>query len=341
MFKKTVTLLGIFSFIFFADLKAQLPETVKAETLEGTTDMNEISLMDHSFIGTIGRSPAVLNGPADNSWWSMINIRHRTGNAVSDRDYWGTQIAIGMTGFNDRMFFRGQYNGAWLTWQEVYTAATVRVRINNAIDDGVSPLQVNGNTTGATFIAKQNAGPSGNVLFSLNNAQGIARFGIGYTTIEGGGNIGSDFAIYSYSDAGTYLRSNLVISRATGNVGIGTANPQERLSVDGTVLAKKVKVSTAAANWPDYVFHKSYQLPSLYEIENFISQHQHLPGIPSAADIAENGQDLGDMDRKLLQKIEELTLYIINQQKQLEEQKKAQDAQQAEIARLRSLLESK
>lgn len=102
-----------------------------------------------------------------------------------------------------------------------------------------------------------------------------------------------------------------------GDVGIGTMNPQAKLAVNGTVLAKRVKVSVAAESWPDFVFNKNYVLPSLQEVENYISEHQHLPDMPAAAEVAKDGHDLGEMNRKLLQKVEELTLYIIDLQKRI------------------------
>lgn len=111
--------------------------------------------------------------------------------------------------------------------------------------------------------------------------------------------------------------TNLFHVGVNGNVGIGTSNPQAKLAVKGTVLAQRVKVSVAAAEWPDYVFSKNYTLPSLQEVENYINQHQHLPDMPAAAEVAKDGQDLGEMNRKLVQKVEELTLYIIDLQKRI------------------------
>lgn len=102
-----------------------------------------------------------------------------------------------------------------------------------------------------------------------------------------------------------------------GNVGIGTTNPHEKLSVNGTVLANKVKVSILSTDWSDYVFNKNYKLPTLEETEKFIKRNQHLPGIPSAKEIEKNGLDLGDSHALLLKKIEELTLLIIQQNKRI------------------------
>ncbi|MEX0274648.1 MAG: Ig-like domain-containing protein [Flavobacteriaceae bacterium] len=96
-----------------------------------------------------------------------------------------------------------------------------------------------------------------------------------------------------------------------GNVGIGTSTPGDyRLAVNGDVRAKRVKVE--ATNWPDYVFTEDYDLPTLESVKKHIAKKGHLPNIPSAQDVQAHGLDLGDMNRLLLEKIEELTLYIID-----------------------------
>ncbi|TDS20880.1 concanavalin A-like lectin/glucanase superfamily protein [Maribacter caenipelagi] len=104
----------------------------------------------------------------------------------------------------------------------------------------------------------------------------------------------------------------------TGNVGIGTITPGNyELAVNGEIRAKEVKVETA--NWPDYVFEKVYALPSLEEVQEHIAQKGHLPNIPSAKEIESNGLELGEMNRLLLEKIEEIMLYTIQQQKEIDE----------------------
>lgn len=109
----------------------------------------------------------------------------------------------------------------------------------------------------------------------------------------------------------------LVTVKANGSMGIGTSNPgTSKLAVEGTIAARKVKV-TQASPWPDYVFEHDYQLPPLQTVETFIKENKHLPGVPSATEITENGQDLGEMNTVLLEKIEELTLHMIRMEKEL------------------------
>jgi hypothetical protein len=113
-------------------------------------------------------------------------------------------------------------------------------------------------------------------------------------------------------------------------VGIGTTSPGSyKLAVEGTIGARRIKVTQAA--WADYVFDSAYQLTSLQEVEQFVQQNKHLPDVPSAAAIKKEGLDLGDNQAVLLRKIEELTLYIIEQNKRLEVQKQAIESQKQQL----------
>lgn len=151
-----------------------------------------------------------------------------------------------------------------------------------------------------------------------------------------------NFAIYDYGGtAGAGGGYRFFIHGATGNVGIGSgiAVPQARLDVQNGVvrignvttpagyklyvetgiLTEKIKVALkGSAQWADYVFEKNYRLNSLEEVEAFVHKHKHLPGIPSSAELVQNGLNLGDMQAKQMEKIEELTLYMIELKKQVE-----------------------
>ena len=108
------------------------------------------------------------------------------------------------------------------------------------------------------------------------------------------------------------------IIKGSGNVGIGVLNPQNKLDVNGLVHAKEVKVDLNG--WADFVFKKDYHLPTLEEVEKHIFEKGHLPDVPSEKEVLENGLTLGGNQKLLLQKIEELTLYSIEQNKNLKEQ---------------------
>ena len=104
-----------------------------------------------------------------------------------------------------------------------------------------------------------------------------------------------------------------------GDLGIGTTDTKGfKLGVNGKIAATEVKVALYD-NWPDYVFDNEYTLPTLKEVESHIMEKGHLEDIPSAVEVAENGIMLGSMNAKLLQKIEELTLYTIAQEKEIED----------------------
>jgi len=128
----------------------------------------------------------------------------------------------------------------------------------------------------------------------------------------------------------------------TGKVGIGTPltnNPNNySLAVNGTIGAKDVRVEKSSATWPDYVFDKSYDLPSLKELENYIQQHKHLADVPSAKTVEEKGYSLNEMDVILLKKVEELSLYIIQQQKEIQHHQNEMDQQRKEIDMLKKKL---
>jgi hypothetical protein len=95
-----------------------------------------------------------------------------------------------------------------------------------------------------------------------------------------------------------------------GNVGIGTATPSSLLDVSGTITAKEIIVSGNAV--PDYVFAPGYRNRPLREVAAYIQQNHHLPGMPSAEEAEQSGLSVGDMQKKMLEKIEELTLHMID-----------------------------
>lgn len=137
------------------------------------------------------------------------------------------------------------------------------------------------------------------------------------------------FGIWKYGDNATMLP--VIALTDAQSVGIGTTDPGPyKLAVEGWLGARKIKV-TAANPWSDYVFDNDYRLWTLAEVEKYISDHKHLPDIPSAAEVAKDGIDVGENQALLLKKIEELTLYMIDQNKRTEAQERQIDEQNKKI----------
>ena len=153
-----------------------------------------------------------------------------------------------------------------------------------------------------------NDSPANDFVFEIGRYQGH------------GSNVGTGTEVFRLGYDKAYIR---------GNVGIGTSSPGSfKLAVNGTIRAKEIRVNTG---WSDFVFEEDYRLPTLSEVESHIKEKKHLPGIPSAAEVETEGVELGVISSKLLQKVEELTLYVIAQEKQIAEQ-------QARIEMLEKLL---
>lgn len=157
----------------------------------------------------------------------------------------------------------------------------------------------------------------GNNIVGTFLGAGGAQFGIVGTTSN------HDLTFY------TNLKENMRLT-SNGNVGIGTQNPLEKLSVNGKILCTAIKVAEVA-NWPDYVFKSDYQMPSLAELKLYIDKHQHLPEFPSEREVAKEGVDLGEMNKLLVKKVEELTLYLLEKDKQVKEQDEKLNELQAYI----------
>lgn len=148
-----------------------------------------------------------------------------------------------------------------------------------------------------------------------------------------------NFSFTGYAQSSTFLivTDNVVTNVQTfsstdlisiqGNVGIGTIYTGiHKLAVEGSIGARRVRVNPTG--WADFVFEEDYELPALGEVEGYIKANKHLPDVPTAEEVEKEGVDLGEMNKKLLQKVEELTLYMIEQQKQLKSQQEQINALQ-------------
>ena len=135
------------------------------------------------------------------------------------------------------------------------------------------------------------------------------------------------FAIGSGKTTDSQFTNPFFTINVSGNVGIGRPDPYYKLDVVGTIRAHEVRINTNTG--ADFVFDENYTLKTLDEVHSFIKTNRRLPEIPAATDMIENGLDIGEFQIKLLQKIEELTLYVIEQNKQLK-------LQQEEINKLKN-----
>jgi len=153
---------------------------------------------------------------------------------------------------------------------------------------------------------------SGQLLIGWNRSKGDGE--TDFISNQGAG-VRGGFSFYNYSNDGH--ETHLMWIKGDGNVGIGTREISAKLTVAGNIAAREVKVTVNAG--ADFVFHDNYNLKPLPELESFIKKNNHLPEIASAKEMESEGMNLSEMNIRLLQKIEELTLYVIKQQKDIEE----------------------
>jgi uncharacterized coiled-coil protein SlyX len=199
-----------------------------------------------------------------------------------------------------------------------------------------------GNTTGNYNTAV--GGSSGN-----NNTTGVQNTFLGWNT-GSGITTGSYNTILGANVTGLAptLSKNIVIADgagnrrinvdSAGNVAIGTTDAKGyKLAVNGSSIFERVKVKPFI-NWPDYVFEDRYVLPPLKDIESFIKKNNHLPEVSSSDEIEKNGIDLGDNQTILLKKVEELTLYVIEQNKIAEHQQEQINKLKQQLGRLETAL---
>ena len=176
-------------------------------------------------------------------------------------------------------------------------------------------------------IAHDDPRYKGQLAFSVNYALDAPQMYIRSTNGSGNG----IWAKVLHNKGNQSIEGDLNVSQninAAGDIGIGTENPQAKLDVRGVISATEVKVQILTG--ADHVFNTSYDLRPLSEVEQFIQENKHLPEVPSEKHMQENGLNMNEFQIKLLQKIEELTLYVIQQEKK--NQKLEQDVESLRIA---------
>lgn len=245
-------------------------------------------------------------------WKYLFVMRHNDSNL-------NYQFQISTTfEHDDRIFFRKlahlktdtEYNN---NWQEF---ATRGVNTFNGVQTINGDQYVNGNI----HVNKYLFIPSNRELIFGNTSDRDHSLRISY---NGNDNNGSCYINYSgdlrYRNGSMTDDVPVVLFSKDNNVGIGTLDPQGyKLAVNGTIRAKEIKVDS---DWADFVFKKDYKLPTLGEVKKHITEKGTLPGIPSESDVKANGVSLGEVNALLLQKVEELTLYVIKLQEEVNELK--------------------
>ncbi|WP_410221856.1 hypothetical protein [Pedobacter sp.] len=234
-----------------------------------------------------------INTPA--TWWHMLDVRHS-----NTTNNYAMQFASRF--YNQELWFRTTNNLPSQTWSKVLleTNGHIPIGIENVDNDqGWHKVMQLHSQDEAKFLVTSGGGVKvGMFAHPLYN-----------------GKIGTESQHDLTLTAGYW--NDVMTLKTNGNVGIGTLTPSEKLSVNGKIRAKEIKVETA--NWPDYVFSDNYLPKSLPEIEQFIKKNKHLPEVPSAQEAEQNGVELGEMNKILLKKIEELTLHLIEKDKAIQE----------------------
>ena len=218
-------------------------------------------------------------------------------------NYGGTgAVGLKLAGGEIKYFFEGAEKMTFKSNGRVGIGTTSpgsKLTVENQTEGSIKMKSIAGS---ANIIVDAATGSPGRFIFREN---GTNKGWLSYESTTG---------IFRFSDDSH--NSLMIIQRSSGNVGIGTISPGAfKLAVNGNIRAKEIKVETG---WSDFVFEDDYNLPTLGEVEEFIKANKHLPEIPSAKEVEENGVSLGEMDSKLLQKIEELTLYIIDLHKEIQ-----------------------
>lgn len=231
---------------------------------------------------------------------------------------------------------------AWQIWERHVGIAwnpLLTVKTNGNVGVGNETPRVKLDIIGKTIV--QNA-------LLTNDYTNIGQHNGQIRILNGLGNLGSRALEIALMDDGKGViqvneagvgYNNLLLNPASGNVAIGMVSPPAgyKLAVAGSVIAESVVVKLQSA-WPDCVFKPQYGLRSLAEVRSYITKNQHLPDMPTEQEVARDGINVGEVNIKLLKKVEELTLYLLEKDQQIVDQQTKTDKQEVRIALLEKML---
>ena len=233
----------------------------------------------------------------------LVNINGKAANAIK----WGGQEFIGSNG-NVGAFMTNQAGTNFYGYSSV-------AQVKSALATSLQDVTGAGNTTTNSIRINNSVGNAipalGTLNYKLYLANEMNQYGMQFGVLSNG-----DGFIQQQRGDGGPVAYHLLVNPSGGNVGIGMANPTEKLTVNGKIKANEIRVDGAGA--PDYVFEESYKAASLEEVESYIKRNKHLPEVPSAKEFERDGMAVGEMNKLLLKKIEELTLHVIEMNKRVE-----------------------
>jgi hypothetical protein len=298
------------------------------QSINQLSDLNTWSALP----GYIGWYNTSSNAPNGTTYGAGMQI------VLAQDTRYGAQIVIPT--FDDQIYYRSTRAGTWDTWFNVWSSANLDpdTYLDRSVASIMSAGTANFFSNGYTFAYASSGTPWNGSLISYGGFGGSydtqinSDYGpnggkhISFRTMNGDAHTWNNW--YEIYHSGNFNRSDVDFTAQTVNC--------TNVYSNGNIWAKEIRVALINP-WADYVFKPTYKLPLLTDIKRYITKNQHLPDMPSAQEVEKNGINLGDVVRIQTKKIEELTLYVIEQQKQIELLKEKQENSKQQNQRIAAL----